>query len=143
MTPRAGIAPAVMDSRSLFTSRIPEDLSPPSLRLQSLCSLLPTPPHVCSQHSPTSSGWEEIPAQGSRLWDVPARQMGATRPKTLRIWGFPRALCDLRGKTGKLGARVSQDHPRKGETRELMGCVPCGKQSLEQGTCRVQKGKSK
>lgn len=79
MTPRAGIAPAVMDSRSLFTSRIPEDLSPPSLGLQSLCSLLLL--HVCSQHSPTSSGWEEIPAVGSRLWDVPATQMGATRPK--------------------------------------------------------------
>lgn len=86
MTPRAGTAPAVMDSRPLFASRIPEDLSPPSLGLQSLCSLLL--PHICSQHSPTSSGWEEIPAEGSRLWDVPATQTGATRPKLSEFGAF-------------------------------------------------------
>lgn len=89
-----------MDSRSLFASRIPEDLSPPSLGLQSLCSLLL--PHVCSQHSPTSSGWAGIPAEGSRLWDVPATQNGSNKAKALKSLGFSRTLCDTRGKTGEL-----------------------------------------
>lgn len=97
MTPRAGIAPAVMDSRSLFASRIPEGLSPPGLGLQSLCVLILP---VCSQHSPASCGWEEIPAEGSRLWDVPATQTGATRPK-LSESGALQGLCDSRGRTGK------------------------------------------
>lgn len=130
MTPRAGTAPAVMDSRSLFASRIPEDLSPPSLGLQSLWSLM----------QPTLTNILWMGRDSSRLWDVPATQTGATRPKLSESGAF-QGLCNSRGKTRKWSARVSQDHPQKGETRELMGCVPRGKQSL--GTCRVQKGKSK
>lgn len=100
MTPRAGTAPAVMDSRSLFVSRIPEDLSPPSLGLQSLCSLLL--PHICSQHSPTSILWMgRDSSRGEQALGCPCHTNGSNKAKALRVWGFP-GPCVTRG--AKLGS---------------------------------------
>lgn len=99
MTARAGTAPAVTDSRSLFTCRIPEDLSPPSLRLQILCSPLPTP---CQQPTLTNILWmggDSSP--GEQALGCPCQTNGSRKAKTLRVWGVP-GPCVTRG--AKLGS---------------------------------------
>lgn len=83
MTPRAGIAPAVMDSRSLFAFRIPGDLSPPSLGLQSLCSLLL--PHVSSQDSLIPLWMGRDSSQGEQALGCPCHTNGSNKAKGLRV----------------------------------------------------------
>lgn len=68
---------------------------------------------------------------------------GSNKAKALRVWGFP-GPCVTRG--AKLGsceqelARIIHGKEKPGSS---WGVCPVGSKAWEQGTCRVQKGKSK
>lgn len=84
-----------MDSRSLFASRIPEDLSPPSFELQSLCSLL-------FQPTLTNIFWMgRDSSRGEQALGCPCYTNRNNVAKALRVWGFP-GPCVTRG--AKLGS---------------------------------------
>ena len=123
---------SLLAHRTRVPTNHPEDLSPPSLTLQSLSarSSFPTPD---SQHSPSVLWMGRYSKREEQSVGRLRYANGSKEAKAVRVWGFPGPRATRGANLRSREQRVSQDHPQKGETEELMSCVPCRKRQPRNG----------